>query len=209
MSAVQLLITLIVPFFMWSRGRKLRNGNVPYKKKRGVRYSSKRAKTSEAAWTFANDLYFNILRMSGINLALISIVLFIIVVLKAQDLLWTLVFSLLSVQLLAGLILPAVFTELFLRRTFDDQGNLIRKENEEDDDAEENQIEENREEENQEEAIREKENQIEEYREVENQSEEIREEAIREKEKWVEETREKENHAEEIKKDEIPENESN
>ena len=130
MSIIQLLMTLIVPFFMWRIGRTLRNGNVPYKKKKGVRYSTKRARASEEAWTFANDLYFNMLRMSGINLGLISIVLFAIVVFKAEELLWTLVIVLLAVQLLAGWILPGLFTELFLRKTFDGQGNLITEEEE-------------------------------------------------------------------------------
>ena len=128
MSILQLLLTLVVPFFMWRMGRTLRNGNVPYKKKKGVRYSTKRAKASEEAWTFANDLYFNMLRMSGINLGLISIVLFIIVVFKAQELLWILVIVLLTVQLVAGWILPGLFTELFLRKTFDGQGKLIAQE---------------------------------------------------------------------------------
>lgn len=130
MSIIQLLMTLIVPFLMWRMGRTLRNGNVPYKKKKGVRYSTKRARASEEAWTFANDLYFNMLRMSGINLGLISIVLFAIVVFKAEELLWTLVIVLLAVQLLAGWILPGLFTELFLRKTFDGQGNLITEEEE-------------------------------------------------------------------------------
>ena len=130
MSIIQLLMTLIVPFFMWRMGRTLRNGNVPYKKKKGVRYSTKRARASEEAWTFANDLYFNMLRMSGINLGLISIVLFAIVIFKAEELLWTLVIVLLAVQLLAGWILPGLFTELFLRKNFDGQGNLITEEEE-------------------------------------------------------------------------------
>lgn len=132
MSILQLLLTLVVPFFMWRSGRTLRNGNVPYKKKKGVRYSTKRAKASEEAWTFANDLYFNMLRMSGINLGLISIVLFIIVVFKAEELLWTLVIVLLAVQLVAGWILPGLFTELFLRKSFDGQGKLIAEEDTED-----------------------------------------------------------------------------
>ena len=132
MSILQLLLTLAVPFFMWRMGRTLRNGNVPYKKKKGVRYSTKRAKASEEAWTFANDLYFNMLRMSGINLGLISIVLFIIVVFKAEELLWILVIVLMTVQLVAGWILPGLFTELFLRKTFDGQGKLIAQEDTED-----------------------------------------------------------------------------
>lgn len=122
---------------MWHTGSKYRNGNVAYKKKEGIRYSSKRAVSSPEAWTFANDLYFNMLRAAGMNVGLISAVLFWIVVLKAGHG-WVISFSLLVVQLLGGILLPRIVTEMILRRNFDKLGMAVDEEahDEEDDENE-------------------------------------------------------------------------
>ena len=130
MIVVQSVLCLVIPVLMWYLGKTFRNGAVPYKKEKGVRFRSKRALASEQSWTFSNDLFFNLLRMCGINLALISIVLLVPVFLKAPRLLWTLVITLLIVQLAGGFLLPWIFTEMTLRKNFDESGVLRGNESE-------------------------------------------------------------------------------
>ena len=126
-----LLLCLVVPVCMWYLGRKYRNGGVPYGKKKGIHYRSKRAVKSEQAWVFANDLYFNMLRMCGINMGLIAIVLYVPVILKANHLLWLLCTVLIPIQLIGGFLLPWVFTDMMTRRYFDSEGVLINVESDE------------------------------------------------------------------------------
>ena len=131
MIVFQMFLALLVPVVMWYLGGKFRNGAVPYRKEKGIRFRSKRALKSGEAWHYANHLFFHLLRVCGINLGLISCVLFIPVYLKAPRQMWTLCISLFVLQTVAGFLLPWLFTEWMLRRTFDENGVLYGSEEEE------------------------------------------------------------------------------
>ncbi len=130
MILLPLLLCLVVPVWMWYLGRTYRNGGVPYGKKKGIRFYSKRASASEQVWIFANNLYFNMLRMCGINMGLIAVVLFVAAILKMEHLLWPLCAVLIPVQLIGGFLLPWIFTEWMIRRLFDSKGILISEDSE-------------------------------------------------------------------------------
>ena len=120
-----LIFCLAVPAGMCCLGRTYRHGGVPYGKTKGIRFHSKRAAMSEQAWNYANNLYFNMLFMCGINVGLIAVVLYFCVMRTAPSLLWLLCLVLILVQLVGGFLLPHLFTEMMLRRTFDSEGNMI------------------------------------------------------------------------------------
>lgn len=130
-----LLLCLVVPVWMWYLGRTYRNGNVPYRKSKGIRYRSKRAAASEEAWVFANDLYFNMLRMCGINMVLIAFVLFIPVMIRAAGLVWLLCAILIPFQLVGGFLLTGLFTEMMTRRFYDADGIFLHDQSEEEEAA--------------------------------------------------------------------------
>ena len=65
MIVVQSVLCLVIPVLMWYLGKTFRNGAVPYKKEKGVRFRSKRALASEQSWTFSNDLFFNSLTLAS------------------------------------------------------------------------------------------------------------------------------------------------
>ena len=135
MIVFQLLLCLVIPAVMWYFGSTFRNSRISYGKKKGVRFLSKRALLSEEAWVFANNLYFNILRMCGINLGMTAVVLYICVKVSAPSLLWVFCGILIAVQLAGGLLLPYAFTEIMLRRVFDSEGNLISDLSDEDEEG--------------------------------------------------------------------------
>ena len=125
MKLIPLILCLIVPVWMWYLGKKYRNGNVPFGKEKGIRYRSKRASASEQAWVFANDLYFNMLRMCGINMGLIAVALYLMVFFKADHLIPLLCVILIPIQLIGGFLLPWIFTGVMTRRLFDSDGILL------------------------------------------------------------------------------------
>lgn len=133
MIFLQLILSLLIPALMWHLGRNYRNGKVPYLKEKGIRYRSKRSAASEEAWNYANHLFFSMLFTAGINTGLMSAIMFIPVFLKAPDQLWILCGALIAVQAVAGFLLPALCTEVFLRRAFDRDGHSILSEEDEED----------------------------------------------------------------------------
>ena len=133
MIFLQITLSLVIPLLMWHLGRNYRNGKVPYLKERGIRYYSKRASASEEAWNYANHLFFSMLFTAGINTGLISVIMFIPVVFKAPAQLWILCGALVTVQAVAGFLLPALCTEAFLHKVFDRDGQRIHSEDEEED----------------------------------------------------------------------------
>lgn len=137
MIVIQMIICLTIPIMMFVFGSTKRNGNVPYLKK-GISYRIGRAKASEEAWTFANDLFFNMLRMSGINISLISFLFLVLVKWKYDEQLWVLCISLLVLEICAGLTFPLLFTHVMMKHTFDKNGVLLHL----NEDHEENQEEE-------------------------------------------------------------------
>lgn len=135
MVIIQIILCLITPVIMVVLGIVNRRSIPGYNDGNRIAYSSKRAKASEAAWNSANLTFASLLLACGANMGIMALALYIVVALYLGSA-WFLCLSLLVVQIVFGLGLIFIVTEMMLRRTYDEEGNLLKAAEDEEEAAE-------------------------------------------------------------------------
>ena len=123
MILLQLIICIVIPVVMITVGYKIKKGK-PEFGSGGFCYRTKTAKLSEQTWQFANAAFSSISLFSGINLMITSAAFFLIAVLAADAEGWFLAPLIFAIQFVC-MFSPALVTEIFLKKTFDENGELL------------------------------------------------------------------------------------
>lgn len=123
MILLQIIICIIIPAVMTAVGYRIKKRKPAFESE-GFCYRTKTAKLSEQTWQFANATFSSISFFSGINLMVISAAFFLIAVLAADAEGWFLASLIFAIQLVC-MFSPILVTEIFLKKTFDENGELL------------------------------------------------------------------------------------
>ena len=123
MILLQIIICVIIPAVMTAVGYSIKKRKPAFESS-GFCYRTNTAKLSEQTWQFANAVFSIISLFSGINLMITSAAFFLIAVLAADAEGWFLAPLIFAIQFVC-MFSPVLVTEIFLKKTFDENGELL------------------------------------------------------------------------------------
>lgn len=139
MIVLQLILSLIIPAVLIVGGRRYIKDQPAYGEKRFLRFHSKRAAASEEAWHFVNNLYAHMLYGSGLSIGGVTVIFFLVASHYVTHR-WILCISLIIVQIVGSIVLPALTAYFMLRRMYDKDGLPTEPDPDDEEEQEENAI---------------------------------------------------------------------